>query len=636
MDLKLKGIRYENIREFRDLEINLSQSNGKPHHVSLVQMPNGTGKTTTMDLIRTVLLGRDLDTDEVMSYEPNEFDAIEGIFEIDLECSEEVFTLRVEFDYELGEHEYRHIKPQEVRGGDAPGHFLPSRLRNIITESFVELFVFNGELTEDFISRGKDDAEDALKTVNYLNRLEGQREEIEDIVKEREEDKKVKTEQGYKNKRTRVDSAQNRLNKLEERESQLETEIEQHSEEIEEVEEKRKELLAENEEALERDEELDTRIQELEEKIESKTDDILDEFRRPSLLDDEINEDLDELFDHMDVLKLPKSTSEEFFKELSEGEECICGREIDDEVRGNILENSEKYLSEDDIAVLNSLKDKIRNKPGYEGYEEEFEQLETWRKTLRAKRQEKNQLDLDDPDSNETLSDLVERRTTLEKEREEMETELKKLTTNDKSDYEEFGLDWKDNIPLCKKRKERLKKELREASGTVNFGKKADMLGGMFDDFVEEALEELKENQIDETNEKLKQILGLSKIQVEDIDNSIIIKGREDASEGQRLSIAYAYLATLFEDASINVPFIIDSPAVSIDYEKREEVAHMISDLFDQLVIFVISPERKKFVDELESQDIQYCTIHKTENDQVEKNTSKDYFMNFQSEEETA
>ncbi|MDZ7731419.1 MAG: ATP-binding protein [Natrialbaceae archaeon] len=54
MDLKITGIRYENIREFKEVELDFTEdSPGNPHHISLVQMPNGTGKTTTMNLIRT-------------------------------------------------------------------------------------------------------------------------------------------------------------------------------------------------------------------------------------------------------------------------------------------------------------------------------------------------------------------------------------------------------------------------------------------------------------------------------------------------------------------------------------------------------------------------------------------------------
>jgi septal ring factor EnvC (AmiA/AmiB activator) len=614
MDLKITGIRYENIREFKEVELDFTDdSPGNPHHISLVQMPNGTGKTTTMNLSRILLLGKEMDAEEVRSFQPSDFDAIDGSFEVDFVSSGEPFTLRLELDYEVGDHSYRHIKPQEVGGGDMAGHFLPNELNNVITEDFVDLFVFNGELTEDFIGTGSDEAENALKIVNFLNRLENQKNQIDQVVQARQEDASVTTEQGYSNIQSRLETTEERLDELQDKKKELEDAIAEHNEKIDELEERRQEILAENEKQLEKDKRLEREIQKLENELESKTKELLDTMRKPSRLDQDLNDDMEKLLENMNIMQLPKSTSQEFFTELSESSTCICGRDIEEEHEHEILENAEKYLTQQDIGVLNSLKDNLRNIPEYESFDETFEELTEKRDELQQAEQERARLDLDDPNLNEKLDDIIEEIEEEERERDDKQDTLRRLKTNDKNEQQEFGLDWKNNIPLCKRKREQRREEVRKASGTVNFGKKADLLENIFDNFIDECLKSLKHKQIEETNEKLERILGLSKVQVEDIDNSIKIEGRDDISEGQALSIAYAYLSTLFEDSPLNVPFVIDSPAVSIDYEKRAEVAPIISDLFDQLIIFVISPERRSFVDELESNDIQYCTIHKTD-----------------------
>lgn len=46
-----------------DHEIVLTRADGKPHHVSLIQMPNGTGKTTTLELLRAAFSGPEAWTD---------------------------------------------------------------------------------------------------------------------------------------------------------------------------------------------------------------------------------------------------------------------------------------------------------------------------------------------------------------------------------------------------------------------------------------------------------------------------------------------------------------------------------------------------------------------------------------------
>jgi DNA repair exonuclease SbcCD ATPase subunit len=644
MDLRITGFRYHNIREFKDLEIDLTRDSENTHHISLVQMPNGTGKTTTMDLIRTVLVGKDLEENEegeltVSNLEPEDFDAIEGWFEADFKSNDTRFTFRLELDYETYDHQYRTITPSETGGGDMLGHSLPNHeLNSIINESFANLFVFNGELTQDFIQTGKDEAENALKVVNYLNRIEDQKNKIPQEVEEKQDEEEVTSvtsESGYRNLKGRLDTAQTKLEKLEKREETLEKEISQHEAAIQDLGTQRSELLAENKEQLEKDNRLEREINEVRGEIEDATDEVLERMRSPSQLHRDFHDDMGKLVKNMNIMELPKPTSQEFFTELSNRPKCICGREIDEEHAKTILTNADHYLSEEDIGVLNLLKENLRGVPDFEDYEDKFEELESKRDKLEQKKQEKGRVDLDDPDLSERLEELTEQKEEEKRQKRQKEQERRKLTSTDKNEREELGLDWKNNLHLCRQKVKDRKKEVREASNTVNFGKKADILEKIFEDFIDQYLKELKQNQIDETNQRLKKILGLSEVQIEDIDNSIKIKGKEDVSEGQSLSIAYAYLSTLFEDSAIDVPFVIDSPAVSIDYEKRAEVAPIISNLFDQLVIFVISSERERFVSELDSGDIKYCTIHKTEQPgEVEKSLDKDYFMDFQSEVE--
>lgn len=113
MELRVEEIRYKNIREFRDLELDFTRPNSTdPHHVSLVQMPNGTGKTTTMKLIRHILLGRDLDPEEVRDFKPRGFDAVLGQFVLGFATEEDRFRLFMELDYRKGSVRYQTAHPE--------------------------------------------------------------------------------------------------------------------------------------------------------------------------------------------------------------------------------------------------------------------------------------------------------------------------------------------------------------------------------------------------------------------------------------------------------------------------------------------------------------------------------------------
>ena len=64
MKIQILGWEYINIRRINNLTVDLTKGNSIPHQISLIMMPNGTGKTTTINLMRAVLDGSALDWDE--------------------------------------------------------------------------------------------------------------------------------------------------------------------------------------------------------------------------------------------------------------------------------------------------------------------------------------------------------------------------------------------------------------------------------------------------------------------------------------------------------------------------------------------------------------------------------------------
>ena len=57
MKIKILGWEYENIRRIGKLNIDLNRPDGSVYENTFIMMPNGTGKTTTLRLIRAMLTG---------------------------------------------------------------------------------------------------------------------------------------------------------------------------------------------------------------------------------------------------------------------------------------------------------------------------------------------------------------------------------------------------------------------------------------------------------------------------------------------------------------------------------------------------------------------------------------------------
>ncbi len=112
-------------------------------------------------------------------------------------------------------------------------------------------------------------------------------------------------------------------------------------------------------------------------------------------------------------------------------------------------------------------------------------------------------------------------------------------------------------------------------------------------------------------------------IRVEKIDRNLVLQDQDGGSVGETLSVAYAFLATLFNRADHQLPFIVDSPANPIDLRVRSKVAELIPRLTNQFIAFTISSERDGFLTPLEhatvKDGIQYLTLFRKGTDDLAK-----------------
>ena len=433
MDLRIEEIRYQNIRDIGSLHLEFTKpGTSEPRHISLVQMPNGTGKTTTMGLIRHLILGSELDDEAVMGYEP-ETGASEGEFTIGFAAGDERFRVHMHLDYDLGAVDYHHSYPQREGGGMNSGHFLPLQLENILTEEFVDLFIFNAELTADFIETGENKAENALKIVTRLDRIEAQRAAIERVVKEQQEDGGAKTEKGLKQAKSLLKAREERLANLKQTRDRLQDEISEHKSKIESLEAEREEIISKDRDTLEKYQEYQSEIKDLETTLRTDSVSLLDDMRVPSKLSPSFHEDFTTLLEHMEVIGLPKSTSKEFFSELAEQDTCICGRDLDEEHRKEVRENAEKFLSDEDVGVLNSLKSRLKNISEPVVLDKRLDELRDARQELKQYKTQRNQLGLSDEGLEEQKQDLTRQIESEKTDRENKQRKVKLLTTADPS-----------------------------------------------------------------------------------------------------------------------------------------------------------------------------------------------------------
>lgn len=639
MKLRILEIKYFNIREFKDLIIPLN-NNGNLFPISVIQMPNGLGKTTTMTLLRYALDGSitQLDENTIRSFRIG--NVSKGSFQVKLSINDEIHHVRINFDFDKGKASYSSSKIG-VSGGLESGFFLPSEVRALFTPDFVKLFVFDGEVASKIIDISKSEAENAIKSLYSLDKILSIKKTVSELISKKQmqtQSSNVTTMKGIKILKGNLETCELTLKGLHELQSHNEKNLRDANKIIKECTDELTNKGVLGKDFSQKITDIQVELSKCEGNIKLNVKEIIQKASElPININPILKKRLDDFYSEMTKLKLPKSTTTAFFAEILEQNECICGRKLEESHKETIRIKLKEYLTDDEVGEINSIKTCIRNLPEIESINE---LIDNARKFNREYKQGKRALDKLTIDRDEILKkgnllEYLDKLTKAQQAQKEAISDLKMINETDMDIIDENGYSWKENIKKCKIRQEKLIKELAEATGTVKFSSQALIFNDIIDSIVDESLKRLKIKIKDNTNKKIEKILRRKDIQVGEIGTSLKIINRSGVSEGQKLSIAYSFLASLFEEALHSLPFVVDSPAGPLDLRVRKEVSELIPQLFEQFIVFVISSEKDKFADTFyKNNNAQFLTLWKDQNDQVRKDDTLEFFINFHSEDE--
>ena len=657
--LRILGWKSEGLR-CPDHEIDLVGSQSHPSRVSLIQMPNGTGKTTTLELLRAALSGSLQGASDIGRFRKKDLEDEYGKFETRLQLDGRPLTMTLEFDFGLGVVDYKTTWASGQEREFAP----PAPLHRFMNEAFVNFFIFDGELADDLLDSEKTDAGKAVESLFQVHLLAQMADKVREYW-DRKTEGSAKDQKGLTRSRNNRSMWKERLRILEDRKQELKSSLDKINKQIEHQQQKYREAMARHVIREDRLKKKGEQVAELRGILAETTRSVLDEMRNPQALAPAFAQDMLTFKSSLDRVKLPESAAREWFEELSKEGECVCGRPIDESIREVIQDRAERYLGSDDIFLLNRIKSDISDSLGpsiLQPTEELDKRIAELAEKSRNHLSANNELALLRQEANE--SDPAVRRASeemsrLERRRDETQHELAKFqddVENLPSDrLKRLAPEQTFSVSLAKKRVDDFEKEVAERTATLDLKRKRDILVRIIERARGQAKRAIANEIRDKTNERIAELMPNNSVQVDRVEDALMLRGQAGGSAGENLSIGYAFLATLFNRADHHqLPFVVDSPVVPIDGHIRPTIGSLLPRLTGQVVAFVISTEREGFLPSLERAndgEIRFITLFRRGSARLEEQVStlpsgvaktrdgclvagREFFINFQVESE--
>ncbi len=613
MRIQMVGWESEGLR-CPDVKVKFAAGDELPR-VTLIQMPNGTGKTTTLALLKAALTGgaETWQAERVMEFAPKEGGTAEGKFLVRLLIDEKPLAIELTLSFIDGLVTYRTTSP--AAGGVREGWHPPTDVRRFLSERFVGLFVFDGELASRMLDPSQQRAEEAIDALCQLDLLDHVGTVAEVAWQRSTKDKSgAKTESGLAAARSKEKQLDDRLKLLKKRRREANERLAAVQKKLEGQDKDLTEKLASDEKNRAALEALRLEEKGKEAALDKATTIAMAVIRQPHLLSHPFGKALIALKLNLDKAKLPDATSRQFFVELAEEINCICGRPIGPAERSHIAEKAKQYLGEDISGVLNSMKQDIGLLVAMADQEivtlpqamkalvtavDEFQKVKTRKQGLEEK------LVAEGGDEAKRLREQVVALQQEQKELQELIDEMERAPT-DADDEKTVCIAW------VERQLNSIRKKIAEITGTVDLRKRTDVIKELVAKAKGRARDQLRQVLVAECNTQLVNILAASPVKIKEIQNCIVLEGQREASAGQTLAVGYTFLASVLGRGAHEFPLVVDSPAGPLDDRVRAQIGAMIPKLCKQFVAFTITTERHDFVPALEKAaagDVRYLTL---------------------------
>jgi len=593
MKFNLLGWKCEGLRcpDF-DFELN---KNGNAL-ATFLQMPNGTGKTSTLRLLKRSLYKHEFKSTEIEEYKAkkNEFKK-KGFFEAKFEVEGKIFYTKINFDFEKQDCSYSSTLSDK---GHENFFRLPSEIENVVDKELIDLLFVDLELDVKPMFRDhQTGAQEAIRKFCKINLLKYI---INDFVTFKNKKRKENVKSG--NIQNQINTEEARENKIINKITEVEKKVEEYKKYLNETQEEYNQAKKRLDEILDSDTQLKKKRKELEirrDETKYKYEDLLnknfDTIKNIGSYDSTLKKEIVDFVNSLDEMGLPEEEVKIFFDKILKRKNCICGEELTDEKKEIIRNEMNTFISISEAGIITGIKAAVNEntqEKEQNNLSENSLKIQDYKQELEALNDNINLI------KDRALKDDIElskRKDLLEKERSKKKEYLDEIVTQPwrAKDNEDTQ-----SLVSLKEQKRIVEKKLADLSGTKEIEEKVSIITEILEVAMDEAENEISKEITKECNKKIDQMLTKNPIYINSIKNNIVLDGQLEGSTGQEARIGIIFLLTILERSKIQFPLIVDTPVKGMDNAAKRRTAKFISRLQSQFLCFVIDSDKPKFTDQ--------------------------------------
>lgn len=608
--MKIESIELENFRQYKDDHIEFTTEGTA---INVIVARNGKGKSNILNAITWCLYKEEVHSDENKGYpliNTNVLDEMEegdrNNVSVELEMIDEdgkrhnierskSFKKKDELTTVNEEFFYTREEDGDMKPVPKPEQMISRKM----PEGIKKYFFFDGENIKDYVTGGSKEVEPAIRNISQIDVLSTLKRHLNEM-KGRIIDRKDELNEDIEELREEIEVLKDEIDELDQKREEKKKRKDEIKEQIGELENKLAEkpnvgeLQNDRKELEEEEEKKEGELSELKaEKLEKLFND------GPIILAREaIEETVERTDEKIDKGEIPPKFKREYLEGLIEEEEqCICGRDLDEEHK----EKLRKLLTE--VTEVSEL----------------YNSLMSGRSTMRDTisdldgnfLQEQNKL-------NDRLNTITSRLDKIDEEKEDIKVKLRGSDDKQIRKWEEDLSDKKDQLEKVskkignikpkmdrkkkdkKKKNQKIRKNIRKEERNEEYTRKYSLCDEgeqSLEAIEEEIIEEIRGKIENKTQSKFSDMMWKNRFETVEVDQNFSIsvkdkEGREalgSLSKGEKQTLAYSFTFALNEVSGFKTPLVIDSSLGRIDgpidVKFAESLPEMIGDR--QLILLV-------------------------------------------------